>query len=116
MKSILRVVFLLCFAAVSACGGGSLSVHDGDTFHRDGRAYRLWGIDAPELDQPWGVASREPERRTAGEHFSKQKPIRVDTGENFLNRNRGCADLLLYGPIIVVILAVICYVLDALFG
>ena len=61
-------------------------------------------------------ASREPERRTAGEHFSKQKPLRVDTGENFLNRNRGCADLLLYGPIIVVILAVICYVLDALFG
>lgn len=59
MKSILRVVFLLCFAAISACGGGSLSVHDGDTFHRDGRAYRLWGIDTPELDQPWGVAARE---------------------------------------------------------
>ena len=58
---------------------------------------------------------REPERPTM-EHFSRQNPLRVDTGENFLNRNRGCADLLLYGPIIVVILAVICYVLDALFG
>lgn len=57
--SILRIVFLLCFVAVSACGGGFLSVHDGDTFHRDGRAYRLWGVDAPELDQPWGVAARE---------------------------------------------------------
>ena len=35
------------------------------------------------------------------------RPIRVDTGENVLNRNRGCADLLLYGPLIFIVIVVI---------
>ena len=34
-------------------------VYDGDTFKdRDGQAYRLHGIDAPELCQPWGPRAR----------------------------------------------------------
>jgi DNA-directed RNA polymerase subunit RPC12/RpoP len=32
------------------------------------------------------------------------KPIRVDTGENVLNRNRGCADLIIYGPLLAIII------------
>lgn len=37
------------------------------------------------------------------------RPIRVDTGENVFNRNRGCADLLIYGPIIVIVLIAVFY-------
>lgn len=35
------------------------------------------------------------------------KPIRVDTGENFLNRNRGCADLIIYVPLILILVFII---------
>lgn len=40
-----------------------LRVHDGDTFTAVGAdkvaaEYRLWGVDAPELDQAWGKVSR----------------------------------------------------------
>ena len=36
------------------------SVHDGDTFTlSDGQAVRLWGVDAPELKQTHGTASRD---------------------------------------------------------
>lgn len=33
---------------------------DGDTFvgSKDSRVVRMWGVDAPELDQPWGEASK----------------------------------------------------------
>lgn len=38
----------------------AVAVIDGDTFvgSRDARVVRLWGIDAPELDQPWGDVSK----------------------------------------------------------
>lgn len=34
----------------------AVAVIDGDTFvgSKDARVVRLWGVDAPELDQPWG--------------------------------------------------------------
>ena len=83
MKRIFLIVFLLCFAAVSACGGGSLSVHDGDTFRRDGRAYRLWGVDAPELDQPWGIAAREVLRQLDYPQLSREEVIK---GKDWLDR------------------------------
>ena len=30
-------------------------------------------------------------------------PLRVDTGENVLNRNRGCGDILIYSPLLIVL-------------
>ena len=35
------------------------SVYDGDSFRASEQAFRLWGIDAPELGQRWGTAARE---------------------------------------------------------
>ncbi|MCS6911061.1 MAG: thermonuclease family protein, partial [Anaerolineales bacterium] len=38
---------------------GSARAIDGDTLAlSDGRRVRLWGIDAPELSQPYGIAAR----------------------------------------------------------
>lgn len=34
-------------------------------------------------------------------------PIRVNTGENMLNRNRGCADLLIIGAVIIAVIFII---------
>jgi endonuclease YncB( thermonuclease family) len=38
---------------------GAISVYDGDTFYVGADAFRLRGIDTPELGQPRGVAARE---------------------------------------------------------
>lgn len=48
-----------------------LSVHDGDSFrvkHQDGRsvAVRLYGVDCPELGQPYGAEARDVTRRLVG--------------------------------------------------
>ncbi len=34
-------------------------------------------------------------------------PLRVDTGENVLNRNRGCGDILIYSPLLLILFVVI---------
>ena len=34
-------------------------------------------------------------------------PIRVDTGENVLNRNRGCGDILIYSPLLIILFVII---------
>lgn len=34
-------------------------------------------------------------------------PLRVDTGENVLNRNRGCGDILIYSPLLLVLFVLI---------
>lgn len=42
-------------------------VHDGDTLRlQDGRRIRLWGIDAPELKQAYGIQSRDYLRQVVG--------------------------------------------------
>ena len=59
-------VFLLISAVSASDNVAEVSaswIHDGDTFRATilNRAVvdcRLWGIDAPELDQPWGKVSR----------------------------------------------------------
>lgn len=81
----LRSLWLILFLILSACGGGDgsapvpaggtshcgvitgrgrisgtvTSVHDGDTVTVAGQAIRLDSIDAPELDQAYGSASRD---------------------------------------------------------
>jgi endonuclease YncB( thermonuclease family) len=45
----------------------SVRVVDGDTLRVDGVTYRLWGIDAPESDQP--CADGWPAGQTATEHL-----------------------------------------------
>lgn len=39
--------------------GRATDIHDGDTFRFGGTRIRLFGIDAPELDDPGGRAARE---------------------------------------------------------
>lgn len=38
---------------------GQAEVHDGDTLKINGQSFRLTGIDAPELNEPYGNASRD---------------------------------------------------------
>lgn len=62
MKAALIVVFaffLHIFVLTAAEAVVVTSVHDGDSFRAGEQAFRLWGIDAPELDQRWGTAARE---------------------------------------------------------
>lgn len=57
MKRFILILALLCLPAYAeqVC-----SVHDGDTLRLcSGERIRLWGIDAPELKQPMGEASRD---------------------------------------------------------
>lgn len=52
-------IFLQFFVLTAAETVVVTSVHDGDSFRAGKQAFRLWGIDAPELGQRWGTAARE---------------------------------------------------------
>ncbi|MBR2910298.1 MAG: zinc-ribbon domain-containing protein [Lentisphaeria bacterium] len=43
----------------------------------------------------------------ASSPIQQSGPIRVDTGENVLNRNRGCGDILIYSPLLLILFVVI---------
>lgn len=59
-KTLTAVLILTVFAAQAWAFTGAVErVHDGDTLTVDGKRVRLYGIDAPELDQPGGEASRD---------------------------------------------------------
>lgn len=62
MKAALIAVFAISlqfFALTAAETVVVTSIHDGDSFRAGKQAFRLWGIDAPELNQRWGTAARE---------------------------------------------------------
>lgn len=67
MKKLLTTLLLvgsLAAAAQKHITGRVISVHDGDTFtilacDSLKLNVRLWGIDAPELKQPYGIEARE---------------------------------------------------------
>lgn len=51
-------MMILCKLFGVLCITGSASVVDGDTIKVSGQSIRLWGIDAPELSEPFGEASK----------------------------------------------------------
>jgi endonuclease YncB( thermonuclease family) len=51
----MRILLLLALCSCSVVSSGQrVSVHDGDTLTVDGTHWRLWGVDAPELEQRCG--------------------------------------------------------------
>lgn len=61
----MKIHLMLLFAAMTVLAFDPVRLRavaciDGDTFvgSKDARVVRLWGIDAPELDQPWGEVSK----------------------------------------------------------
>ena len=46
-----RCLAILLCACTPAAASQSVHVYDGDTLSVDGTRWRLWGVDAPELDQ-----------------------------------------------------------------
>jgi endonuclease YncB( thermonuclease family) len=60
-------LLLLLAGCSSAYADEVVSIHDGDTFTMNGQRWRLWGVDAPELQQtcltdreiPCGVMARD---------------------------------------------------------
>lgn len=62
-RFVLALLLLLFFTVGNADESAALRVHDGDTFALADAKYRIWGVDAPELDQPWGIVAREALRQ-----------------------------------------------------
>lgn len=48
-----------CLTALVTLSGVPSSVHDGDTLAIDHHNVRLYGLDAPELTEAYGIQSRE---------------------------------------------------------
>lgn len=64
IRAAVAILALLCLLAQSAIA--DLRIIDGDTFETDTERVRLFGIDAPESDQPGGAQAAEALRRLIG--------------------------------------------------
>lgn len=85
MKAVLITVFAIflhIFVLTAAETVVVTSVHDGDSFRAGKQAFRLWGIDAPELDQRWGTAAREVLRE-----LLTDRDIEIERHGTSLNRS-----------------------------
>jgi endonuclease YncB( thermonuclease family) len=85
-----------CFyitALLSLCGLGAPTdtfavchVADGDTLRLcNGQRIRLWGIDAPEMDQDFGINARDFLRQTIGD-----SPVMTDCSYGRSHKRRVC--------------------------
>jgi len=64
VPALVLALLLTLPALAQTITGQVVDAHDGDTIRlEDGSRVRLWGIDAPELKQPYGEASRDFLRR-----------------------------------------------------
>jgi endonuclease YncB( thermonuclease family) len=82
MKKHVLFLLVLFLAATAAFGFELVRVVDGDTFvaAEDGGdevRFRLWGVDAPELDQPFGVEARERAEDLLSDGFTIN-PVNID--------------------------------------
>jgi len=56
----MKYIFFLLFLTIgTTCYGQSLQVIDGDTILLDGEEVNIRGIDAPELNQPYGINAKD---------------------------------------------------------
>ena len=55
----MKTLTAIALATQLTISGVPNKVHDGDTLNIGARSFRLYGIDAPELKEPYGPASRE---------------------------------------------------------
>lgn len=58
-RGVASLALLVLAGCSSAMSQQSIKVHDGDTLTIDGQRWRLWGVDAPELDQVCMFAGQE---------------------------------------------------------
>jgi len=59
LLSIFVIIIYSLTAQTKDSGTAYIKVQDGDTFTLNGEKIRLWGIDAPELLQPFGFKCRD---------------------------------------------------------
>lgn len=60
MRQLLTISLFLTLLVIPAHAEKVCSVHDGDTLRLcNGQRIRVWGVDAPELKQPYGYQSRD---------------------------------------------------------
>jgi endonuclease YncB( thermonuclease family) len=85
-----HLIALAIAAGVAGCDhslSGTPSVHDGDTITVEGKAIRLNGLDAEELNEPHGVAARDAMRRIAGAYVECTPTLNAQgLGERSYNR------------------------------
>lgn len=58
MKRISVVAVIICIVSWCSDCFSSMEIIDGDTFRRGNKSFRIAGIDAPELSQPYGLEAR----------------------------------------------------------
>ena len=86
MRKILTILIIICFPLVGLCAainGKVVQVIDGDTLwvvseDKQRHKIRLWGVDAPELNQSWGSQSKRALDTLVGDKQVKCELIERD--------------------------------------
>lgn len=74
----MRLAILVAVLALAMPAAAEVHITDGDTFSIDGERIRLFGIDAPERDQPGGPEATQELRRIVGRATPRCEQIDVD--------------------------------------